>query len=447
MTPQQNLGSKRAMVIGLGLTGLSCARYLLANGYSVAVTDSRENPPCLAQLREELPDVAVFVGGFSEAALSNADIVLVSPGVSLNESFVKRVRASGVEMCGDIELFARVVTRPVIAITGSNGKSTVATLLARMAEADGRSVGLGGNVGTPALDLLAETPRDIYVLELSSFQLESTRSLRPTAATILNISADHIDWHGSLDNYAKAKARIFAHASVCVFNRDDALTAAQARGLANAISFGLGEPTSEVDFGIREQNGPWLCRGTENLLPVSELRLQGRHNWSNALACLALGFAAGFKKQAMLDALRRFSGLPHRMAWVAERNDVLYINDSKGTNVGATMAAIQGAGRPIVLIAGGDGKSADFAELADSMQGKVKHLVLIGKDAQRIAAAVGERISHEFAADMNSAVRLAAAKAVAGDMVLLSPACASLDMYANYAARGEAFVQAVEALK
>lgn len=437
---------RKAMVVGLGKTGLSAARWLHAHGYAVAVTDSRAHPPGLAELRESLPDAAVFVGGFSDTALANADLVVVSPGVPLHDPFLDRVRATGVELVGDIELFARVATKPVVAVTGSNGKSTVATLVALMAERARRRVGLGGNVGTPALDLLADAA-DVYVLELSSFQLESTHSLAPAAAAVLNVTPDHIDWHGSMDGYARAKARVYRNAAVCVFNRDDEWSTRLADGLANAVSFGLDAPRREIDFGLIEQRGEiWLARGSEGLLPVAQLKIAGAHNHANALACLALGAAIGLPRDAMLSALRDFAGLPHRMAHVADVNGVVYVNDSKGTNVGATVAAIRGADRTLVLIAGGDGKGQDFEELAVAMRGRVRHLVLIGKDAPAIANAVGDSMPIEIVKDMRTAVQRAAVAAMPGDMVLLSPACSSLDMFTNYEARGNAFAQAVREL-
>ncbi len=437
---------RKAMIVGLGKTGLSAARYLHAQGYAVAVTDSRAKPPGLAALLETLPDAAVFVGGFSDAALAHADLVVVSPGVPLHDPFIERIRDTDIELIGDIELFSRAVTKPVAAITGSNGKSTVATLLAMMAEHAQRRVGLGGNVGTPALDLLDARP-DMFVLELSSFQLESTHSLAPAAAAVLNVTPDHIDWHGSMASYARAKSRIYRNAAVCVFNRDDEWSSRLAEGLPNAVSFGLDAPRREIDFGLLERDGEtWLARGSECLLPVHELKITGSHNHANALACLALGAALALPRSAMLSALHDFAGLPHRMRFVAEIAGVTYVNDSKGTNVGATVAAIRGAGRPLVLIAGGDGKGQDFGELATAMRGRVHHLVLIGKDATAIAGAVEDSLPAETVTDMRAAVRRAAAVAKPGDMVLLSPACSSLDMFANYEARGDAFVNAVREL-
>lgn len=437
---------RRAMVVGLGKTGLSAARWLHAQGYAVAVTDSRAKPPGLDALRNALPDAAVFVGGFSETALANADLAVVSPGIPLDDPFIARVRETGVEMIGDVELFSRIVTRPVIAITGSNGKSTVATWLTMMAERAGRRAGLGGNVGTPVLELLAED-RDLYVLELSSFQLESTRSLAPAAAVVLNVTPDHIDWHGSMTRYAEAKAKIYRNAAACVFNRDDEWSARIASGLPDAVSFGLGTPERDVDFGIVAHEGAdWLARGDDSLLPVSALKVAGSHNHANALACLALGHAIGLPRDAMLSALRDFAGLPHRMQHVAEFNNIVFVNDSKGTNVGATVAAIRGADRPVVLIAGGEGKGQDFGELADAMSGRVRHVVLIGRAANAIAAAMAGRVPSSTAADMRTAVREAAAVARPGDMVLLSPACSSLDMFENFEARGNAFSAAARGL-
>lgn len=438
---------RKAMVIGLGRTGLSAARWLHAQGYAVAVTDSRARPPALDALRETLPDAAVFVGGFSDVALANADLVVVSPGVPLDDPFIARVRETGIELIGDVELFSRIVTRPVVAVTGSNGKSTVATWFAMMAEYAGRRAALGGNVGTPVLDLLAEN-RDLYVLELSSFQLESTRSLAPSAAVVLNVTPDHIDRHGSMERYADAKAKIYRNAAICIFNRDDNWSSRLAANLPNTASFGLGEPEREIDFGIVQDNGEgWLARGPERLLPVGALKVAGGHNHANALACLALGYAIGLPRDAMLRALRDFAGLPHRMQAVAEINGVVFVNDSKGTNVGATVAAIRGATRPLVLIAGGEGKGQDFGELADAMQGRVRHLVLIGRAAKAIAAAVDDRLPCSAAESMHAAVRDAAAAAKTGDMVLLSPACSSLDMFTNFEARGDAFTAAVKELE
>ncbi len=437
---------RKAMIVGLGKTGLSVARHLHAHGCAIAITDSRANPPGLEVLRAELPDAAVFVGGFSDAAAANADFVVVSPGVPLNDPFLRRLRDGGVEIIGDIELFARAVKQPVIAITGSNGKSTVTTLVAEMASQAGRKVALGGNLGVPALELL-EQRADVHVLELSSFQLESTATLAPLAAAILNVTPDHIDWHGDMASYARAKGRIFHNAAVCVFNRDDAWSARLAEDMPQAVSFGLDAPVRDIDFGIRDHLGEaWLARGAENLLPVSALRIRGAHNQANALAALALGHAAGLAQEAMIETLKEFAGLPHRMTPVADIDGVSYVDDSKGTNVGASVAAIRGADRPVVLIAGGDGKGQDFAEFAEAMLGRVHHVVLLGKSANEIEAAIGGRIPCRHVAGMEEAVKAAHEAARPGDMVLLSPACSSLDMFSGFEARGRAFAAAVEEL-
>lgn len=438
---------RKAMVVGLGKTGLSAARYLARQGYSVAVTDSRDKPPSLEALREQLPDVAVFVGGFSELALANADVVVVSPGVPLQDPFIARARETGAELVGDVELFARVASRPVVAVTGSNGKSTVATLVALMAEEADMQVGVGGNLGTPALDLLADENNEIYVLELSSFQLESTYSLRTSAAVVLNVTADHLDWHGNMESYAKAKGRIYRNAGICIFNRDDAWSRRLASDLPQSTSFGLNVAVNGDDFGLLDLDGrSWLARGHQPLLAVEELKLTGAHNHANALAGLALGYAAGLPLAPMLKVLRNFAGLPHRMEWVAQRNGVVFVNDSKGTNVGAAIAAVRGTDMPLVLIAGGEGKRQDFAELADAAVGRVRHFVLIGRAATEIQEAVAGRIPVSRAESMRDAVELAARVANPGDMVLLSPACSSLDMFPNYEARGRAFVQAIQEL-
>ncbi|MGH8583879.1 MAG: UDP-N-acetylmuramoyl-L-alanine--D-glutamate ligase [Gammaproteobacteria bacterium] len=436
------------VVIGLGATGLSCARWLARQGIPFAVTDSRAEPPGLGELRRELPDVPVALGGFSPALLAGAEELIVSPGIDVREPAIARARAAGAVVLGDIELFARQARAPVVAITGANGKSTVTTLLGDMAKHCGLAVRVGGNLGTPALALLADTEPDLYVLELSSFQLESTYSLRPRAAAVLNITPDHMDRYDSIQAYAAAKARVYHGCETWVVNRDDPWVVGMlARGVRVA-GFRLGVPGTG-DFGLSERDGePWLAQGDTALLPVSAMRLRGLHNVANALAALALGSAAGLAMPPMLAVLRTFSGLPHRCQWVAERRGVSWYNDSKGTNVGATCAAIRGLGaaQRLVLIAGGDGKGADFAPLAEAAAGLVRAVVVLGRDGPRVAAALAPVTRVLAAADLVEAVRQAAALAQAGDAVLLSPACASLDMFRNYADRGEQFIAAVEAL-
>lgn len=434
----------RTLVIGLGKTGLSVARYLAQRGVQVAIVDSRENPPGLEQLRAELPhDVALFLGGFRHEAFERAEQIVISPGVSSTQAEIAAAVARGVPLLGDIELFAQASTAPVIAVTGSNGKSTVVTLLSAMARRAGRDVRTGGNIGTPALDLIQEQEPDLYVLELSSFQLETTRSLRPQAAVVLNISPDHLDRYPDLEAYTTAKQAIYHGAAYQVVNADDPLAAALADPARRQIGFTLQAPAGH-DYGLIDVDGtPWLAHGTQGLMPVSGIRMTGRHNVSNALAALALGEAAGLPQDAMLATLAEFKGLPHRMQPVAEQDGVQWYNDSKGTNVGATLAAIDGVDGEVVLIAGGDGKGADFSPLAAALRNKGRAAVLIGADAPQIAAVLRDLVPVRHAENMTQAVALAASLAQPGDCVLLSPACASTDMYSDFVARGEAFAEAV----
>lgn len=446
----EELQNRRVLIVGLGKTGLSCARFLAARGIEIAVTDTRLHPPGLDELEAEWPDVAVFVGGFDAEAFERADMLLVSPGVSLREPLIAEARAKGSEVLGDIELFARIVEAPVIAITGSNGKSTVTSLVGEMAASAGRQVAVGGNIGTPALDLIDEQ-NDLYVLELSSFQLETTNSLNACASTILNISEDHMDRYSSLTDYTAAKAKIFHGSGTLVINKDDPRVTATLDMISSGRSvvyFGLNEPASEHEFGICYQaNEPWLCLGKENLLAVSELRIKGLHNQSNALAALALGYAAGLSIPAMLNALRAYTGLPHRCQWLGEYNQVNWFNDSKATNVGATLAAIEGIeANQIVLIAGGQGKGQDFTPLAAVLSDKVRKVILIGEDAKIIAQSIDRHVDVLYANDMAEAVAYAAEQAEAGDAVLLSPACASFDMFSGYEQRGEVFTGLVRSL-
>lgn len=435
--------ARRTLVVGLGKTGLSCARFLAARGEAVAVTDTRLAPPGLETLREELPDVPVFVGGFDASAFRSAERLVVSPGVSLREPLIREAMERGVEVIGDVALFARHADAPVAAITGSNGKSTVTTLLGEMAKNSGLNTRVGGNLGTPALELLGGPAPDLYVLELSSFQLETITRLNAKAAAVLNISPDHMDRYASLEEYADAKRAIFQGEGAMIVNADDPVVAAMAEPDRHIIRFTLGEPQAN-DFGLRSEAGAdWFAQGERKLMPVSQMRLAGRHNAANALAALALGHALGLDMDAMLRTLREFAGLSHRCQHVATIDGVRWYNDSKGTNVGAAAAAIQGLAGELVLIAGGDGKGADFAPLAQAVAGKVRAVVLIGRDAPLIAAAVRDVTECHFAADMQAAVHKARELARAGDSVLLSPACASFDMFRNYEERGEVFMAAV----
>lgn len=434
-----------AVIVGLGRTGFSCARYLRARNWRLAVTDTRPKPPEMAALAALDPMIPVSVGGLDARLLEGADCVVASPGVSLEEPFFVEARRRGIEIAGDIELFARAVDAPVVGITGTNGKSTVTTLVGRMAARAGLRVRVGGNLGEPALDLLG-AGAGLYVLELSSFQLDATTSLALQAATVLNVSPDHLDRYASVAAYADSKARIFARCETAVINLDDPLVVAMPRPGQKTVSFSL-RASIGADYAVATRDGEWwLTRREEALLPVSAMKIKGLHNAANALASLALGDALGLAMPAMLEELSTFTGLPHRSQWVADVNGVTYINDSKGTNVGATIAAVSGMQGPLVMIAGGDGKNQDFAVLADAFRGKVRHTVLIGRDAAAIAAALKGVCTLEMCTSLEDAVRAAAKAAQPGDTVLLSPACASLDMFRDYTHRGAVFTEAVKEL-
>ncbi|MGB5671065.1 MAG: UDP-N-acetylmuramoyl-L-alanine--D-glutamate ligase, partial [Sedimenticolaceae bacterium] len=363
----QSKGSAaKTLIVGLGTTGLSCARFLAAQGVQVAVADSRSEPPGLDALNAEYPDIAVFLGPFDERLFDSAERLVVSPGVSVATPQIDAVRRRGIPVMGDIELFVRAAAAPVVAITGSNGKSTVTTLLGEMARANGINVAVGGNLGIPALDLLDDAV-ELYVLELSSFQLETTDSLQAAVATVLNVSPDHMDRYASVEDYAAAKARVMRGAGVGVFNADDPIVAAMG-GADDAWYFTLGESQNDKMFGVCTVDGQeYLCRGEQPLLATGELRIPGLHNRANALAALAMGTALGFDLALMLETLRKFRGLPHRTEYVTEFKGVRWYNDSKGTNIGASIAALQGLDRAdasrTVLIAGGDCKGADFSQL------------------------------------------------------------------------------------
>jgi UDP-N-acetylmuramoylalanine--D-glutamate ligase len=434
------------VVVGLGKTGASCLRFLAKRGIAVSATDTRTAPPGLTELGGLARTLDIRLGGFDLSLLEGASQVLMSPGVSLEEPIATQARTRGIEVLGDIELFARAVRAPVIGITGTNGKSTVTSLVASMAAAAGRRVLAGGNLGVPALDLLEQPVPDLYVLELSSFQLETTSSLTLKAAVVLNVTADHMDRYASIEDYAHAKSRIFAGAATMVLNADDPLVAAMRRDGARVVTFST--QRSDVDFSLLESgNSTVLARRGEPLLDTSRMKISGLHNAANALAALALGEAAGLELPSMLAALESFPGLKHRSAWIADIAGVRFIDDSKGTNVGATIAAVSGLRGPLVVIAGGEGKGQDFAPLAAAFDGKVRHAVLIGKDAPAVAAALKDVCTIERTATLEAAVSAAAAAARPGDTVLLSPACSSLDMFRDYAHRGEVFTHAVRALE
>jgi UDP-N-acetylmuramoylalanine--D-glutamate ligase len=440
----------QTLVVGLGQTGLSVVHYLAKRGISFAVVDSRENPPGKDELLQRYPTVAHHFGAFAhaQALFQSAQTLVVSPGIAIATPEIHAAQQRGAEIIGDIELFVRAAKAPIIAITGSNGKSTVTTLVELMAKTAGMQTYAGGNLGYSALDLLEQPVPDLYVMELSSFQLETTQSLKAISAVVLNVSEDHLDRYASYADYAAAKQVVYQHCQCAVVNRDDALVMQMlaSSDYAASLSFGLDVPAAG-QYGVREQDGQrWLAKGETLLLATREMKLPGEHNIANALASLALGEAAGIPLQGMLQALREFTGLKHRTQWVRERKGVSWYNDSKGTNVGATLAALAGLPGKTVLIAGGQGKGADFSPLRAVSAQKARALVLIGEDRQLIADAVQGYAPYVFAKDMADAVTLAAELAQPNDNVLLSPACASFDMFKGYAHRGEVFTQLVQAL-
>ncbi len=451
------LRDKKVLVLGLGETGLSLVRWLMAQGASIRAADSRDLPPTFAVLRVELPQVEIHCGAFRDEIFSDIDLIAISPGVPLSDPCVARAIACGTPVVGDIELFAQQLAttgaKPkVIAITGANGKTTVTSMVGAMCRAAGLDTEMAGNISPAVLDVLlrrnGQQPK-VWVLELSSFQLETTATLNVDASTVLNVSEDHLDRYADIGAYAAAKARIFQGAGVQVLNRDDARSLGMALPGRKQVSFGLNEPTNADDFGItRSGSDIWLVQGQQRLMNTNELQVTGLHNVANALAALALCRAISLPLAPLLDALRAFKGLPHRVEPVAEINGVIYYDDSKGTNVGATVAALQGLGRPAVLIAGGEGKEQDFAPLHSVVAQHARAVVLIGRDAGKIAAALqGCGVAVVHAHDMTDAVRQSAALARPGDAVLLSPACASFDMFHNYKHRAEVFISAVQAVQ
>jgi len=455
------LDGRKVVVLGLGDTGLSMARWLARRGANVRVADSRREPPHAAVLGRELPQVPLATGRFNDGTLRGADLIAISPGLDRRELPVADAIKRGVPVVGDVELFAQALkadagrqtpdARPkVVAITGSNGKSTVTAMTGEMLRAAGRRTVVAGNIGTPVLDALgaievgAPAP-EVFVLELSSFQLESTSSLEADAATMLNLSEDHLDRYDDMDSYAAAKARVFAGSGVQVLNRDDRRSMGMRRSGRTQYTFGAARPRNENEWGIGDDA---LARGSRSLMAVSELPLAGLHNAANALAAHALACAVGAPDEVLARALRSFRGLPHRMQRVAEHGGVLFLDDSKGTNVGATVAALAGMRQPVVLIAGGDGKGQDFTPLAPAVKQRARAVVVIGRDAERVARAIASSgVPIERAAGMEEAVAAAFRASRKGDAVLLSPACASFDMFRNYAHRGEAFAAAVRRLE
>lgn len=455
---------KETLVVGLGISGFSVAQYLQQKNIPFAMIDSRDNPPKLEEFKHAFPNVPIYTGSFfadsfPRAALSQAKTIILSPGLAKNDPSLKPYLPPNVNIIGDIELFAQNVKAPVVAITGSNGKSTVTTLVGEMAKQAGLRVGVGGNLGTPALSLLQEN-YDLYVLELSSFQLETTYSLKPAVSTVLNICLDHMDRYKSLEEYYLAKAQIFNHSEAIVVNRDDAYVferiIKQIPPTVPAISFGLNLPP-EKHFGVsfegkkgKEGKKGMLMQGQTPLLPISELKIVGLHNVANVLAALSLGESIQLPLSAMLTTLKTFAGLPHRGEWVRTRNEVQWINDSKGTNVGATLAAINGLKQTIpgkwVLIVGGIAKNADFTPLKPVVADTCRAVILLGEAKKELNSLLSQVVPCIEVDSMEEAVIKAAEQALPGDGVLLSPACASFDMFDNFEHRGNVFKDCVRAL-
>ncbi|MGP1676520.1 MAG: UDP-N-acetylmuramoyl-L-alanine--D-glutamate ligase [Burkholderiales bacterium] len=474
-----NPAGKHALVLGLGETGLSMARFLARRGARVRVADTRDDPPGLAALGKHVPQAELVLGAYRDASFAGVDLIAVSPGVPVATAQVRVAAARGVPVVGDIELFAQALREgrggahalrqgnnraqssppQVLAVTGTNGKSTVTGLTGAMCRRGALATEVAGNIGPAALDALMHCEDvhhkpEVWVLELSSFQLETTRTLNPAAATVLNLSEDHLDRYDGMGAYAHAKARVFRGEGIQVLNRDDARSMGMALAGRKQVSFGLDAPSRSEDFGLLRVDGElWLAQGATPLLALKELLLAGLHNAANALAALALARALDLSYAPLLTTLRDFRGLPHRLEKVAEFDGVVYYNDSKGTNVGAAVAALAGfaelaaRGARVVLIAGGEGKGQNFAPLAEPVSRYARAVVLIGRDAELIARAlVGSDVALLRAGSMEEAVALARAQALTGDVVLLSPACASFDMFRNYPHRGEVFAACVRGI-
>ncbi len=445
---------RNVVVLGLGVTGLSLARYLSGHGANVRVADTRTAPPLVTELALLRPAVSLMTGPFTADTFAGSDLIAISPGVAQGQPAIVAAAARGVELAGDIEFFARALppAQKVLSITGSNGKTTVTALTVALCRAAGLTTVVAGNIGEAVLDVLAPFEAgqpwpDVFVLELSSFQLETTKSLTPVAAAVLNVTDNHLDRYAGMDEYAAAKARIFAGGGVQVVNRDDPRSLAMRVGGRTIESFGASVPAAEGEWGLVDFHGAtWLARGGELLLPADSLALLGRHNALNALAAMALVSTIARIDRRVLVALRSFRGLPHRMERVAESRGVLFINDSKATTVVATQAALDGIGRPAVLICGGDGKGQDFRPLKSAVDADCRAVLLIGRDAPLLAHALaGSRAAVETVGTLEAAVERAAALAQPGDAVLLSPACASLDQFRSYIERGERFAALVTA--
>lgn len=448
----QSLHSIDTVIVGLGTTGLSVARYLQEQDQAFALVDSRQNPPNSDDFKRDYANAPYHFGDFDTPLICDAKHLVINPGIAVATPEIQQAKQNGAEVLGDIELFARELeqSKPIVAITGSNGKTTVTMLLDLMAKKSGVNVATGGNIGTPALDLLKEENVELFVLELSSYQLETTSSLQSLTAVVLNLSEDHLDrYDNDLEKYAQAKASIYNNCKHIVFNREDKYSMRFANDIMayqSLISFGLDKPKSG-HFGIKLQDGvEWLAKGEANLIRIDEIKIPGRHNLANALAALALGEVAGLNMPAMLDVLKEYSGMDHRTQWVRRLDGVNWYNDSKGTNVGAAFAALAGLSGHTVLIAGGQGKGADFLPLKSIIEEKARAVILLGEDANKIAKFVVDDVPVVFVKSMQEAVKTAQTLAKADDNVLLSPACASFDMFSNYQQRGHVFMDAVNNL-
>ncbi|WP_090458807.1 UDP-N-acetylmuramoyl-L-alanine--D-glutamate ligase [Nitrosospira sp. Nsp1] len=459
-----NLRNKTVLVLGMGETGLSMAKWLSRMGANVRVADSRTAPPCMEDLKQALPHALMFTGAFTAEAFAGIDLIAISPGVSQTEKLVRQAMKDGVPVVGDMELFALAIrslsaSRPtIVAITGSNGKTTVTAMVGAMVKKAGWDVEVAGNIGPAVLDALmrrvdSEGLPQAWILEVSSFQLETMQNLGPDVATVLNLSEDHLDRYDGMREYAAAKARIFLDTAVGqgddagtqILNRDDSMVREMALGGRKKITFGLDLPVSDSDFGLLHEDGnSWLVQGATRLMKTSDLGVHGLHNAANALAALALCNAVALPFEPLLQALREFRSLPHRMENVGSYGGITFYDDSKGTNVGATAAALDGMTQSVVLIAGGVGKEQDFAPLARPIAEHARAVVLIGRDAGKIASAINHcGVPLHHASTMEEAVQKSFLLAQEGDAVLMSPACASFDMFKNYAHRAEAFIAAV----
>jgi UDP-N-acetylmuramoylalanine--D-glutamate ligase len=445
--PQQKLLAQyaSAAVIGLGVTGYSVVRYLLSRGLEVVVLDSRTEPELASEFMREFPAVETHFGAFSERALEGHALVVASPGISLKEPMLRAAKKQGAHIVGDIELFLQENQKPLIAITGSNGKSTVTSLVGEMCLAAGLEPLVAGNIGKPALDALTDKyDYDVAVLELSSFQLETTYQVPAEASAILNISADHMDRYDSMGDYVLAKARIIRGAKRAVLPRHEERLA-QITNVNEIFGFELEKPSSDNDFGVVKKSGKrWLVKGKQRLMLLQDIPLIGLHNVKNVLSAFALVDFLNIPLDVLVKAVVNFKGLSHRMQTIAKVNDISWVNDSKATNIGATATALNSLEQKVVWIAGGQGKGADFSELKAVVSGNIRHLILIGEDAAKIEAALSGLLPISFGENMHNAVALAADIASAGDIVLLSPACASFDMFRGFEDRGDQFKRCVE---